>query len=587
MQPESVRRVNTSQKPANALLILFLFSLVPMGACLPVSQSAESSSIPGQTAPAAAQSSIASLSLSLSKSGSSAASPQIHPPLGEDITAQAYGLFYKRGDGGRQVVDDQTYLALDGDPDTIWNSGHPAPQWYAIILDQLYEVDRVEMVVTQFPPGSTTHELWIGNGSGVRTLYRKLSNLHTHDGQTLVVDIEPPLLASELMILTTHSTSFVAWREFRIFGTKPPDHLSEPKPLPLAATGIASGLNFPVQITHAGDGSGRIFVVEQQGRIKTIESGSVNERPFLDIAERVSCCQEQGMFNVAFSPSYTEDQTLFVSYTNLDGDTVISRFTSSGEPERVEPQSEKTLLVLHQPGKIHNGGRLAFGPGDGLLYIGSGDGGLWHQDSAQNPDSLLGKILRIDVTGTQQPYGVPPGNPFITVDGYRDEIWALGLRNPWGFAFDRITGDLFIPDAGQTKREEVNFQPSSSQGGENYGWLLREGTICFELWHCGMVEDMLHSPVAEYERSQGCAIVGGVVYRNNGSRDLQGLFLFADFCSGRIWGLKRPQPVYDRMWQAELVAEAGVPISSIGEDERGNVYATGYQDGILYLLEEN
>ena len=167
MQPESVRRVNTSQKPANALLILFFFSLVPMGACLPVSQPAESSSIPGETAPAAAHSSIASLSLSLSQSGSRAAAPQIHPPLGENITAQAYGLFYKRGDGGRQVVDDQTYLALDGDPDTIWNSGLSAPQWYAIILDQLYEVDRVEMVVTQFPPGITTHELWIGNGSGV------------------------------------------------------------------------------------------------------------------------------------------------------------------------------------------------------------------------------------------------------------------------------------------------------------------------------------------------------------------------------------------------------------------------------------
>lgn len=586
MQPESVRRVNTSQKPANALLILFFFSLVPMGACLPVSQPAESSSIPGETAPAAAHSSIASLSLSLSQSGSRAAAPQIHPPLGENITAQAYGLFYKRGDGGRQVVDDQTYLALDGDPDTIWNSGLSAPQWYAIILDQLYEVDRVEMVVTQFPPGITTHELWIGNGSGVRTLYRRLSDLHTEDGQTLVVDIEPPLLASELMILTTHSTSWVAWREFRVFGTKPPASDSEPKPPPLATRRIANGLNFPVQVTHAGDGSGRIFVVEQQGRIRSIETGSVNDQPYLDISERVSCCQEQGMLNVAFSPTFAEDRTLFVSYTNLAGDTVISRFAASGEPERVEPRSEETLLVLHQPGRIHNGGQLAFGPRDGLLYIGSGDGGLWHQDTAQNPDSLLGKILRIDVTGTQRPYAVPPGNPYTSVDGFRDEIWAMGLRNPWGFAFDKKTGDLFIPDTGHTKREEVNFQPSSSQGGENYGWLLREGTICFELWHCGMVEDELHSPVAEYDRSQGCAIVGGVVHRASGSRNLQGLFLFADFCSGRIWGLKRPQPIYDKMWQAELVAEAGVPISSIGEDEKGNVYATGYQDGVLYLLEQ-
>ena len=440
--------------------------------------------------------------------------------------------------------------------------------------------------MTQSPPGNTTHELWVGNGSGVRTLYRRLSDLYTEDGQTLVVDIEPPILVNELMILTTHSTSWVAWREFRVFGTKPPDSDSQPKPPPLATKRIATGLNFPVQVTHAGDGSGRIFVVEQQGRIKSIESGSVNAQPFLDISDRVSCCQEQGMFNVAFPPSYADDRTLYVSYTNLDGDTLVSRFTAAGEPERVEPRSEEALLVLHQPGKIHNGGQLAFGPRDGFLYIGSGDGGHWHQDTAQNPDSLLGKILRIDVTGSQQPYGVPAGNPYSSVEGFRDEIWALGLRNPWGFAFDRKTGDLFIPDTGHIKREEVNFQPSSSQGGENYGWLLREGTICFELWHCGMVEVKLHSPVAEYERSQGCAIVGGVVYRASGSRDLQGLFLFADFCSGRIWGLKRPQPIYNKMWHAELVAEAGVPISSLGEDEKGYVYATGYQDGVLYLLEE-
>lgn len=586
MQSESARRANATPTPANSLLILLVCFLVPTGACFPASLSIGSDSIPGETGSAAAQSSAASLSLSLSRAGSRAGATQMHPPLGKDITAQAKGLSYKRGDGGRQVIDDQAFLALDGDPETIWNSGQPAPQWYAIVLDQPYEVDRVEMVVTQFPPGSTTHELWIGNGSGVRTLYRRLSDLHTEDGQTLVVDIEPPLLASELVILTTHSTSWVAWREFRVFGIKPLDSASELKQPPLAARRFATGLKFPVQITHAGDGTDRIFVVEQQGRIRTIEAGSVTDQPYLDISHRVSCCQERGLFNVAFPPSYAEDRTLFVSYSNLAGDTVISRFAASGEPERVDPHSEETLLVLHQPGKIHNGGHLAFGPRDGFLYIGSGDGGLWHQDRAQNPVSLLGKILRIDVTGTQRPYGVPAGNPYTSVDGFLDEIWALGLRNPWGFAFDKKTGDLFIPDTGHIKREEVNFQPASSKGGENYGWLLREGTICFELWHCGMEQDKLHSPVAEYERSQGCAIVGGVVYRNNGGRDLQGRFLFADFCSGRIWGLKRPQPIYDKMWQAELVAEAGVPISSIGEDEKGNVYATGYQDGVLYLLEE-
>ena len=583
---ESMPGMTPTPRPVpTTLLILLLCSSALYSACLPASQSTGTIRVHDKGGPAAVNS-IATLSLSLAQGDARSENSQFHPTFSVNLTPNASGLAYKNDSDGRQAVDDQAYLALDDDTETIWSSSRPAPQWYAIALDQLYLVNRIEMVVTQSPPGPTTHELWVGNGSGVRTRFRTLSNSRTVDGQTLTVEARPPLLADELLILTTRSPSWVAWREIRVFGSEPPVSHSQHETPPLEVRKAVAGLKFPVQATHAGDGSGRIFVVEQHGRILTVENGKLSVQPFLDISERVSCCQERGMFNVAFSPTYASDRTLYVSYTNLDGDTVISRFSATGNPEKVEPGSEKSLLVIPQPGPIHNGGQLAFGPLDGFLYIGSGDGGHWHQDTAQNPGSLLGKILRIDVSGTQQPYGVPDTNPYSSEDDHRDEIWALGLRNPWGFAFDKKTGDLFIPDTGNTKREEVNFQPASSQGGENYGWLLREGTICFELWHCAMVDTDLRSPVAEYDRPQGCAIVGGVVYRNSGSRKLQGQFLFADFCSGRIWGLRKPQPLFDKMWQPQLVAKADVPISSVGEDEEGKVYVTGYQDGVLYLLAE-
>lgn len=526
------------------------------------------------------------LSVSISPAGTGPYSAILSLPRGENVAPLATGIAYFKGDDDRLVVDEDARLAIDGDTETIWSSERQAPQWYSVVLDQSYLVDRVEMVITQAPPGPTTHEIWLGNGSGVRTLYRKLIDVHTEDGQSLYINLEPPHLADEVRILTTHSPSWVGWRELRVFGSKPPVPTSNPTAPRFEVKKVMTGLEFPVQVTHAGDGSGRIFVVEQQGRIQIIENGKINAQPFLDISDRVSCCAEQGMFTVAFPPTYADERILFVSYTDLAGDTVISRFTSGGDPERVKLQSEETILILPQAGNIHNGGHLAFGPRDGLLYIGSGDGGIWYENTGQNTSSLLGKILRIDVIGTQQSYDVPAGNPFTSEDDYRDEIWAVGLRNPWGFAFDKESADLFIPDTGNSRREEVNFQPATSQGGENYGWPLREGTICFEFWQCSQAAIVLQSPVAEYDRSQGCAVVGGVVYRGKFNRDMKGLFLFADFCSGRIWGLKRPEPIYNKEWKSMLLAKAPVPVSSVGEDEEGNVYVTGYQDGALYLLEE-
>ncbi len=446
-------------------------------------------------------------------------------------------------------------------------------------------IHSVELVTAQAPSGPTTHEVWLGNATGTRTLYKRLSEVYTEDGQTLRIDFVPPRVADEVLVLTLESPSWVAWRELRVFGS-PAAHPTEQRTAGLKLVKVVSGFELPVQVTHAGDGSGRLFVVEQRGRVLIVQDGVIQDEPFLDIADRVSCCGEQGLLNVAFPPSFPAVPILFVSYTNIDGVTVISRFATSGDPNRVDQDSEEIVLTIDQPDAMHNGGHLAFGPQDGFLYIGSGDGGLWYENAGQDPTSLRGKILRIDVSDTDIPYRVPSSNPYSQNDDFRGEIWALGIRNPWGFAFDPQTGDLFIPDVGNSHREEVNFQPATNDGGENYGWPIMEGTICFEYWPCDQRVDGLTAPVAEFDHTQGCAVVGGAVYRGSGSADLQGLFLFADFCSGRIWGLKPPHLGSQNLWHTELLANASVPISSVGKDEEANIYFTGYQDGAVYMLVE-
>lgn len=216
---------------------------------------------------------------------------------------------------------------------------------------------------------------------------------------------------------------------------------------------------------------------------------------------------------------------------------------------------------------------MAFGPRDGYLYIGSGDGGLAeHRPNAQDPGSLLGKLLRIDVEAGVNPYAIPTDNPFAQADGYRPEIWALGIRNSWGFAFDRQTGDLYIPDAGDDLRDEVNYQPASSVGGVNYGWPVWQGNYCVESpgLSCGSIEAVF--PVAAYDHSQGCVVVGGAVYRD--------IFLYADFCRGHIWGLQSKE----EGWAVTRLIDGFTPISGIGADEAGNLYAAGYAAGVIYLL---
>ena len=537
----------------------------------------------------------ARLTISLSPAEPPFSPARLGQPLGENVAPLASGLAFIRGDEGHLVVDDQAFLAIDGDTDTIWSSKQPAPQWYAIVLDQNYLVDRVEMVVTQAPPGPTTHEIWLGHGSGLRTFYARLEDVHTDDGQVLAVPIDPPQNINEVLILTLHSPSWVAWRDFRVFGTQPDAPVAEDEEPPFTVAEVVTGLDYPVRVTHAGDGSGRIFVVELPGRVRIVHDGALRQPPFLDISERVNCCQgERGMFGLAFPPSYPESGHFYVSYTNTHGNTTVSRFATSDDPNRADHNSEEILLTIDQPHQNHNGGHLEFSPQDGYLYIGSGDGGLPRdpENSGQATDTLLGKLLRIDVESGQYPYGVPTDNPFAHADDHRPEIWALGLRNPWGFAFEKESGDLYLPDTGNFKREEVNFQSASAGGGQNYGWPVMEGSICFEhdLLTCSAAGLVL--PVSDYDHTRGCAIVGGAVYAGDSLLGLHGTFIVADFCTSNIWGITRSREDTARgktiIWRSQLLASAGLPVSSVGADEEGNVYFTIHAEevGAIYTLSE-
>src|SRR6266542_1933964 len=250
---------------------------------------------------------------------------------------------------------------------------------------------------------------------------------------------------------------------------------------------VVSGLTMPVTVTNAGDGSGRLFIVQQTGQIRIFTNGTLLLAPFLDISDLVSCCGEQGLLGLAFHPDYATNGFFYVDYTDNAGNTVVARYSvSENDPNVADPDSAQTVLTQVQPFSNHNGGQLAFGP-DGSLYIAFGDGGSAGdpQENGQNLETWLGKILRVDINGDDFPgdpdrnYAVPPDNPFVGVPGL-DEIWAYGVRNPWRCTFDRVTGDFFIADVGQGNWEEIDFQPANSTGGENYGWDVLEGMHCFE-----------------------------------------------------------------------------------------------------------
>lgn len=344
---------------------------------------------------------------------------------------------------------------------------------------------------------------------------------------------------------------------------------------------VVAGLDTPVAIANAGDGSGRLFVVEKRGRILVVQDGQLVDTPFLDITNRIGSSQnEQGLLGLAFHPEYAANGLFFVNYTNREGDTTVSRFAVSGAPGQADPGSETILLTLNQPAANHNGGHLAFGP-DGYLYIGTGDGGAAGDrfGNGQNGQTLLGAMLRLDVD-RGEPYAIPEDNPFVGNAAVRDEIWAIGLRNPWRYAFDRLTGDLYIADVGQNQYEEVNLQLAGSPGGQNYGWPIMEATHCYpEDRACEQTG--LTLPVVEYEHSQGCSVTGGYVYRGQSSPLLTGIYLFGDYCTGRIWGLAAGN---GGKWQVAELAQEDVLISSFGQDEAGELYLLDVGQGRLFKI---
>ena len=479
---------------------------------------------------------------------------------------------------------DSASLAIDDDPESLWVSGRHPTGWIWLTLNRLHLVDRIELLVAQSPAGETSHQVWVGEGSGVLTKVHEFVDLPTSDGQTLSLTLDPPLALDQVLILTTKSPSWVAWREVKVLG-HPTSQLTAGDSSDNAAwpqIKLRGNLEMPVQITNAADGTGRIFVVEQRGRIRVISDGALLPGPFLDISEHVSCCLEQGLLGVAFPPDFTNKRHFYVNYTNTEGNTVIARYRLTPDPNIADPNSAETILRIDQPATIHNGGHMAFGPRDGYLYIGMGDGGpIFDPDNrGQDPDTLLGKMLRIDVESGVSPYAIPDDNPFVQTAGYRGEIWALGLRNPWGFTFDEQTGDLYIPDVGGGKFEEVNFQPGSSTGGENYGWSIFEGIRCQDPDSCDSTG--VTQPVAVYPHIEGCAaVVGGAVYRGTRFISMRGVFFYADLCIGHIWGLRR---VGDS-WHSALLYKVPFQITAIGEDGDGNLYVANYSDGTIMSLE--
>lgn len=344
---------------------------------------------------------------------------------------------------------------------------------------------------------------------------------------------------------------------------------------------ITTGFVLPTDIVHAGDE--RLFVVEKGGTIRILnEEKQILTEPFLDITEKVnSVAIERGLLGLVFHPNFSSNGQFFVHYNDLDGDTQISRFTvSENDPNKADPESEVSILQVDQPFNNHNGGDLNFGP-DGYLYIGLGDGGSGNdpQRFAQNGNSLLGKMLRIDVSQGDT-YTIPDDNPFVNNPDVRDEIWATGLRNPWRFSFDRETGELWIADVGQNNVEEVSIQAADSKGGENYGWVCYEGNR--DNIDTGCNEKELTFPIFQYTKDEGRSITGGCVYRGKTYPDLAGYYLLADFVSDRFWTIK--QENNGSFTSTGLGKQSLGSVSSFGEDVNGEIFLASYNTGAIFQI---
>lgn len=358
------------------------------------------------------------------------------------------------------------------------------------------------------------------------------------------------------------------------------------RPFRLALEPFVDGFLALTFLTHAGDSTGDLYAVEQRGVIWRIAADrTVDRTPFLNIVGRISCCDERGLLGLAFHPDFETNGRLFVNYTNKAGDTVVSEFGLNADGHG-DPDSERQLLGIDQPFPNHNGGMLAFGA-DGYLYIGTGDGGAGGdpQGNGQDLDTLLGKILRIDID-EGDPYGIPADNPFvgqIPEAPHRPEIWDWGMRNPWRFSFDRHTGDLWIGDVGQEIYEEVNAEPAST-GGRNYGWNTMEGAHCYSASSCD--QDGLTLPVTEYKHADGCAVIGGYVYRGSAYPHLAGQYVFSDLCSGSLWAIDAADALAAGSVEPIQYGNAGINPSSFGEDEAGELYMVDEAGHIYRLIVE-
>ncbi|MFQ5946464.1 MAG: PQQ-dependent sugar dehydrogenase [Anaerolineae bacterium] len=358
-----------------------------------------------------------------------------------------------------------------------------------------------------------------------------------------------------------------------------------PDPTGFRWTLVTGGLTKPVDFQPVEGGV--FLIVEQAGLIRILEDGVLQTEPFLDIRDRVNDgSTEQGLLGLALHPNFQSNGLLYVNYTGSGGYTFIARYQANPDGRSASSDSEVVLLGVTQPFPNHNGGGMSFGP-DGYLYIALGDGGFRGDPfgNGQRLDTLLGKLLRIDVDGVA-PYGMPPDNPFIS-GSFRSEIWAYGLRNPWRFAFDPATGDLYISDVGQNAWEEVNYQPAGAPGGVNYGWNLREGFHRFAGEGEGLAD-----PVAEYGHDLGCSVTGGVVVRDPALPEWAGVYLYGDACSGRVWGLVRDEA---GTWQTQVLFETGFGrpsngpiygISSFGQGPNGEAYLVAHR-GEIYRLDRS
>ncbi len=343
---------------------------------------------------------------------------------------------------------------------------------------------------------------------------------------------------------------------------------------------VLTGLDSPLYLTSARDGTNRLFIVEQPGRIKVLQPGATTPTVFLDIMSRVLSGGERGLLGLAFHPQYATNRRFFVNYTRqTDGATVIAEYRASASNSNIADTAETVLLVILQPFANHNGGMIEFGP-DGFLYIGMGDGGSGNDpdNRAQNIDDLLGKILRIDINVPNPPllYSSPSDNPFFGATLGRDEIYAVGFRNPWRFSFDRTTGQLVVADVGQGAREEIDIV---TRGG-NFGWRVFEGTLCTGLGPASCSSGGFIAPIAEYDHMGRCSITGGYVYRGTRGAIPVGAYVFGDFCSGEILQLL---PVASGGTQTVLL-DTALSISSFGEDEVGEIYVVDLVGGTVHRI---